>query len=98
MRYTAIALLSVLCLGPACKPAANKAASLEENPSSSVPSERLVDDPSAGNGAMTDRHSRVTAVDPNGIGASAPGAATVGPAGAGAGQGGSDGGRSLGDR
>lgn len=98
MRYRRAALLSVFCLLGACNQADSNPASIEENPSSAIPSNRLVDAAPAGNGAVADAGSGVTAVDPQPVGASAPGAGTSGPAGAGQATGSSDGGRSLGDQ
>ncbi|WP_340315606.1 hypothetical protein [Rhizorhabdus argentea] len=98
MTYRKIALLSVFCLAAACNRAGSNPASIEENPSSVIPSDRLADSASAGNGTVADPGSGATAVDPQSVGASAPGAGTSGPAGAGQATGSSDGGRSLGDR
>ena len=97
MKRTIALSLLFLCSVNACKQQAESG--LDDNPSTAVPQERLVDDAAAGNGASADSQSGVTSVDPQPVGSasSAPGAATSGPAGSGQGTGGADGGRTLGD-
>ena len=93
MRH--LAAMAAVALLAACTDSGNQASSLEENPATAVPADRLVDT-STGNETRGETDAAAAAIDPNPLGASAPGAATSG--GEGAGQGGSEGGRSLGDQ